>query len=425
MHESSSLEGYVEKINYIATANQALVKVDSLDELLPMLLDVAERTTDAEASSFLRYDADSGELCFSVVRNQAMHDSVTSEMASRMTLKSGEGIAGRALEERKSLLVDDVYSTTDFSPRVDSRTGYRTRSILCVPVLHLGTPLGVIQVLNPKNKFSFSSMDIQALEIFASLAAVAIVRARHMEEQLRQRELQAQVDMAAKIQRCCWPRLPDLGDKGRLWGRTLPAKEVGGDLYDVIPLEDGSYLFYVSDVSGKGLPAGFIMAALWSSFRSEARKSLSVAGLLRSVNTATYDFLSGEFYFATTIIVRYWPDSGVFEVASAGHNPPVLFDGAGFRDLPRFHGLPLGTSEEIVFTSHTATLPHGGMLLLYSDGVTEAFDARGRMFGLQRMLDIVENKGDGWCDALFAALEQWSPDQGQSDDITVLGVWRA
>ncbi len=425
MPQKHSLDAYIEKIDSIASANQALVKVDSLKELLPMLLDIAERTTDAEASSFLRYDPDTGELSFSVVRNEAMRDSAVGALAEQMTLGSGEGIAGRAIAERRSLLVDDVYSTMEFSPRVDSKTGYRTRSILCVPVLHFDVPLGVIQVLNPKHKFSFDELDIKALEIFASLAAVAIVRARHMEEQLKQRELQAQVDMAAKIQRCCWPKLPDLGHGTKLWGRSAPAKEVGGDIYDVIPQQDGSCLLYVADVSGKGLPAGFVMAALWSTIRSEAAKGRPVEELLAAVNAATFTFLTGEYYFATIIMLRYHPDSGEFEVACGGHGLPVLYDGHAFQDLPRLQGLPLGTTEEFVFTSHTGVLPPGGLLLLYSDGVNEAFDAKGEMFGMQRMLDIVVQEGDGWCEALFQALEAWSPEGGQSDDITVLGIGRS
>lgn len=419
------LDDYARKIDFIARANQELVKVDSLEVLLPRLLAIAEEAIAAEASSFLRYHPDSGALSFAVVRNQGADTPLVEQLQGKVLLQPGEGIAGRALQERATQLVHDVRTAEDFSPRIDNATRFTTRSILCVPVLHLDEPLGVIQVLNPRHREQFDHIDAKALEIFASLAAVAIARARHLQERLQQKELEAQVQMAAKIQRCCWPSIPELSHGSRVWGVSHPAAQVGGDLYDIIPLPDGSCLLYLADVSGKGLPAGFVMAALWSTIRSEARQGLGPAALLRRVNAVTFPFLSGEYFFATICMLQYWPQEGRAELALGGHHPPLLFDGRDYAPLPRLEGLPLGTVEDLEFGSHSFHLPRGGMLLLFSDGVTEAACQDGRCFGLPRLLELLQREGARhWQEPLLAALQAWSAPAPQTDDITLLALWR-
>lgn len=418
-------EEYARKIEYIAAANQSLVKVDSLELLLPKILEIAEQSSQAEASSFLRYDPDTGMLLFDVVRNNGANQSMSDSLQGRIFLRPGEGIAGEALQKRCTIAVDNVDNAEHFSTRIDAITGYKTRSILCVPVLHLGEPLGVIQLLNPRGRQRFDPIDAKALEIFASMAAVAIVRAKHMQERIRQKELEAQVDLTARIQRCCWPRMPEMGHGSHVWGRSRPARQVGGDLYDVIPLEDGSQLLYLADVSGKGLPAGFVMAALWSTMRSEARKDLPVAELLGRVNAMTFPFLSGEVLITTICLLRYQPQDGRVQMALGGHSPPLLLREGAFADLPRLDGLPLGTMEDVRYESLDVTLPPGGMLLLYSDGVNEAFSPSGEMFGLERLMRVARQAQPGRCGpAVFQALEAWAAGAGQSDDATLLTLWR-
>lgn len=418
-------DNYREQIEYVANANQALVLTDSLDELLPKILRIAEEATGAEASSYLQCNHSCSQLMFVVARNKGMEQDLGQMLEGKYELESGEGIAGAVLKSRTPLMVHNVDEAEDFSSKVDKATGYTTRSILCVPVIHMNDILGVIQVLNPKGKARFDECDQQVLEIFASLAAVAIVRARHMEERLKQKELEAQVAVASKIQSQCWPVMPSLSNGSHIWGKSLPAKEVGGDLYDCIPVRDGSYIFYVADVSGKGLPAGFIMAALWSSFRSEAHYCEDVTQLVQAVNSSSYDFLSSESFFATVSIGRYWPESGRLEMVSAGHGMPLWHDGTDFREFPKAYGLPLGVMEDAEYTSETVTLDPGAMVMLYSDGLNEAFDVHDEMFGIERPMEqVVPSDARQWGELLFKSVESWCRGRERSDDVTLLGIWR-
>lgn len=416
---------YREKIDFVANANQALVHVESIAELLPEILSIAEEATGAEASSYLEFDAGTDLLTFKVARNNGVTQDLAKLLEGKVTLRKGEGIAGRVVETGEARMVHDVATTKRFSSRVDEATGYHTRSVLCVPVMHMDEILGVIQVLNPQNKSTFDDSDQAVLQIFASLAAVAIVRSRLVEQKLAYRALEAEMELAAKLQARCWPDIPQLEDGCHAWGSSLPAKEVGGDLYDCIPLEDGSYLFYVADVAGKGLAAGFVMATLWSAIRSQARYVMSVTGLLREVNRVTHEIFSRDAFFATIGLLRFWPDSGKLEMASGGHGVPMLHDGERFIELPRLTGLPLGVLDDTEYSSHITLLDPGSTVMLYSDGLNEAFNPQGEMFGLDRAQGLVTpGNGQLWGQRLMEAAILWSGGRERTDDITLLALWR-
>ena len=204
-------EDYLKKIEFIANANQVLVQIEFLEKLLPKILEIAEEATGAEASSYLRYDEASSILTFEVARNGGVAQDLARMLEGKVTLRSGEGVAGAVVESRKAQMVHDVTESDDFCSLVDETTGFCTRSILCVPIIYIDEVLGVIQVLNPKKKVQFDHNDQRVLEIFASLAAVAIVRARLLDQKLKRKELEAQIEIVSKIQSQCWPKMPEIG----------------------------------------------------------------------------------------------------------------------------------------------------------------------------------------------------------------------
>ena len=136
-------------------------------------------------------------------------------------------------------------------------------------------------------------------------------------------KLKVQLKTATKIQSLFWPDLSELKGGNHIWAVSVPAGYVGGDLYDVIPLPDDSLLAYVADVSDKGVPAALIMAALSTKIRSEARIQSDVDKLLETINNSTYELTSEEGFFATIVLVRYWPDSGKVQFTLADHPQPL------------------------------------------------------------------------------------------------------
>ncbi len=187
----------LKRLKKLIDANQSLAEVESLDRLVPRLLDLARDVTNAEASSFLIYDPDKNVLRFASVKDEVVGDKAEKILIDSFELKMGEGIAGLEAEERKPLIIEDAQKDDRFYNKADESTGFVTRTLLAVPVLHGDELLGVIEALNTKDKPHFDTADQELLVSFANLAAVAIIRARLLDERLKQQKVQIQIETAA------------------------------------------------------------------------------------------------------------------------------------------------------------------------------------------------------------------------------------
>lgn len=424
----------IRRMEKLIAASQSLARVEEADDLVAELLAMAEEVTRAEASSFLVYRPEEEVLRFWLTRDP--HDPLKSQdthkggftgevLKHEIELKLGEGLAGWSAAHRCPLVVADVAKDPRFSHKADDATGFVTRSVLCVPVVYMDELLGVIQVLNAKGREAFDDQDAHILESFAALAAVSVVRARLLQDRTRQARLDAQMDTAAKLQSHFWPQIPELGHGSHAWGVCRPASLVGGDLYDIIDLGDGSYLLFVADVSGKGLPAALVVSALWSTVRGNARAECSPAEFLCRVNAQLFNFLTKETFFATMQLIRYWPATGRLVATAAGHHPPVRLGPGGFLPFPVIKALPLGILEACDYPQAELTLAPGEGLVLYTDGVNEAMDPRRKLFGEQRLADTLALAGERpHGPFLLDALDDFRQGREPSDDITILELWR-
>jgi len=239
-------------------------------------------------------------------------------------------------------------------------------------------------------------------------------------------QLKAQLKTAAKIQALFWPPMPALDRGGHIWARTRPAAYVGGDLYDIITLPDGSAVAYVADVSGKGAAAGLLMAALSTQIRTAAARQYEIDRLLASVNKTFYHLASEEGFFATIVMVRFWAGDGRLQLVSAGHPPPLVVANGKARNLPIKTGVALGATLDAHCPKTEHRLARGEALLLFSDGVLEAEDLRREHFGPERMIHHLEQAGGAppWGEGLLQAVDFWRGDAAISDDITLMEIWR-
>ena len=178
------------RLKKLIEANQTIARVESLDELFPLLMSLAKEVTNAEASSIMRYRPNRNVLEFELASNEGTGN-LDKILREKITLRLGEGVAGWVGENRQSVNIRDAQNDPRFSRRADSETGFVTRAILCSPILHEQELLGVVQVLNPKSSRNFDDGDLEILEAFAGLAAVAIVRSRLLENLIAQEKLQA------------------------------------------------------------------------------------------------------------------------------------------------------------------------------------------------------------------------------------------
>lgn len=413
------------RLKKLIEASQYLADIESLNELFPKLLELAKNVTAAEAASLLIYNPKRNVLEFEYIEDEVIGATGGEILKSSVELEMGEGIAGWVAENRKPLNIEDVQQDPRFSAQADKKTGFRTRNLLSVPLIYNEELLGVTNVLNSKDKPCFDTEDQELLESFAHLAAVAIIRSRLLGDRLKQQRFEIQLETASKIQSHFWPKLPEMGAGSHVWAVSLPATFVGGDLYDMIPMNDGSWVIYVADVSDKGLPAALIMVTLWTNLRGEALMYGKVDKLLETVNNSMYDLIAEEGFFATIILGRYWPASGRLQLVRGGHLPPVWIRRDGLENAPELKGLSLGITPGAKYEKKEITLSPGESILFLSDGVTDVENEQAELFGQRRLINYIQKtKGPPWGEGLLDSIGAWQGNANASDDLTLLEIWR-
>lgn len=236
-------------------------------------------------------------------------------------------------------------------------------------------------------------------------------------------QLENQLKTASKIQTLFWPELPAPEGGIRTWAVSQPASYVGGDFYDAIILPDKSVLAYVADVSGKGVPAALIMAAVSTKIRAEASLQQNLNLILRAVNGSMYELASTEGYFATMLLLKYWPRMKKIEMIRAGHINPVLVSPTGVREISGLKGVSLGVMEEVDYELAELVLEPGESLLLFSDGVTEAENERVEQFGYQRLIDhLSTSKSFPHGEGLLESIREWRGQAAVNDDLTIFEI---
>lgn len=300
--------------------------------------------------------------------------------------------------------------------------------VVALPLQSNGGTLGVLVAAHKEARAGtepFGSNDMRLLELFAIQVTVAMEYARLSRESLERERLRRELEMAAAIQSHLHPqRFPDFAGF-RFAARSTPSRQVAGDTYDILRT-DGTLVVTVTDVSGKGVGAGMIAAGVHAGVRLLASEVLGLETLARRIN----DYLAGataDNRFATFAMVRLEADGGLTAV-NAGHCPLVIRRADGRIEQLRSGGLPLGIMEQAPYTSVTSRLDPGDLLLLYTDGLSEAEDAAEEEFGSDRIVDVVaeltDATADGACRELLAAVDEFTDGRPLLDDATLVVVER-
>jgi len=216
-----------------------------------------------------------------------------------------------------------------------------------------------------------------------------------------------------------------LGEGSHVWAFSEPAASVGGDAYDVIPMPDASWLLYVADVAGKGLPAALMMAALSAKIRSIAPLHNEDDKLLAHVNNEMHELMSEEGFFATMVLGKYWPGTGRVQIARAGHPNPLWVTNHGFREVPKLNGISIGIEFGTEYEKAEFFLSPGEALFFVTDGVTEAENEESELFGNDRLTDYFEvANGPPWAEGLLERIGSWRGNAAINDDLTIMEIWR-
>lgn len=359
-------------------------------ELMPALLEIARRVMQVEAASLFLVRPGGDLELVNASASDISRTQATQIEEQRIIVPRGRGISGWVLEHGEPLLIADAYSDARFYPGVDQQTGFRSRSILCVPLLRNGQEIGVLQVLNPVGRRAFDEHDLEALTAYATLAAAAIDKLRSVERQRIEERRAQEFAFASEIQNSFLPQHLPQNEALEFAAAYQPALCVGGDFYDVIELGTDEIYFVIGDVSGKGIPAALLMAQALSTLRLLLKPGMPPAQALMRWNA----MLSGHTIrgmFITALLGRIRVASREVELCSAGHCHPFVIDAEGrAAELPIPGCPPIGLLRELCPPSHQLRFQPGQWWVGFSDGLPESFDAERTPLGTEGISRLLQ-----------------------------------
>jgi sigma-B regulation protein RsbU (phosphoserine phosphatase) len=409
------------EMKFLHEISQKISETMPLSRLLAEIMESSKLVVQAEASSLLLYEAREKRLYFQTVTGDK------ADVVRHFSLKLGEGLAGWVAQHRQPLLIEDCYQDSRFDPKFDHHTRFRTRSMICVPLIRKRKLIGVMQVLNKKEGGTFLPRDLIILETLAAQCAIAIENARLVEVQIAAEAVQRELATAREIQQRLLPASLPVYQELDVAARLVPAEDVGGDYYTLMRIDERYSLFIVADVTGKGIPAALLVSTLHSALLTYLDMSsgeLHLRKMVPVLNRVLTDCTGGA-RFVTAWFGLYDHAGRRLTSINAGHNPPFLYVSRETR-LQKLDngGLFLGILER-PYEDEQVELHSGDVIIFYSDGITEAENSRRQLYSEARLASLIlENhhlSAQQQLDAITHDVKLHAGRARQSDDIT-LGV---
>ena len=389
-----------------------------LPAVLDLLTALTRELVNCDRVSFWFWDKPAGKVW-----------TLAASSSGRLTLPDTYGLVAETVRSGQVQRIDDVYADRRFNPAVDRQTGYRTRSLLTVPLLNSRSEvIGAFQCINRLTEGGkpalFTEEDVRLLSVVSAFAGKSL---ESYGLQAEWEALEAELDVAGEIQRDILPELAPLerGQPFTLDAMVRPARAMGGDFFDAYCLPDGRLAITVADVSDKGISAALFMMNAKAVLKERA---LTLGGSPGEILTYAGNRLREE--NAMGLFVTVWmgcldPATGVLEYASAGHEDPILLRKRRTRFLePKSRKLPLGLMAGIRYPTSRVVLQAGDTLLQYTDGAPDAASPLDEAYGLDRLRDafrrLAARRVEDLPLRLMTELLTYTGDHPQHDDICLL-----
>ncbi len=336
-------------------------------------------------------------------------------------LTFGQGIVGHVIHTGECVVVPDVSQDARY---VVGREA--TRSEIAVPIVRSDQTIGALN-LESDHLDAFDESDVEVLRFFADAAAISIEKGMLHRQLVDQKRVEEQLHIAHDMQQRLLPaHSPDVPGYD-IAGICLPTHEVGGDYYDYIDLADGMLGLVVADVSGEGIPAALVMTAFRALIRTQARSRWSPADIAQLVNRILPEF-TGQANFVTAIYGILNPVEDKFRYANCGHNPPLVLRANGEIELLDRTGPLLGVIPQAHYSTEEVLLAPGDRLVLYTDGIVEAANQDGQIFGTERLTHLpalkLSNPAEKLITAIIQATNEFSGLESFEDDVAIVVVRR-
>lgn len=402
----------------ISKVGVTLLAAATLNETLEQIVSLVFEAVPADRCLLMMRDEGSDEMKVAVARLRDRIGEVGEIRVSR-------NVMDEVIMRGKSVLTSDAQHDPRFASGTMVLQG--VRSVLAVPLGVSEKVFGIVYADSPIAEGRFTEDHLKVLTTLASVAAIRVENARLGEARLQQERLERELQLAMEIQQRFQPTAPPQLFGYELQGISFPCYEIGGDYYDFIKREDGRLVIALGDVSGKGTAAALLMSSLHAAIHAQTGSHETLVETISAVNRYLADNIPPN-RFVTLFYAELDPESGALSFLNAGHNPPLIVHSAGTVEQLASGGLPLGIKRDADYREGRTQLQLGDVLVIYSDGVTEAASPTGEEFGPTRLYEVVSRNVDssaaGIRDRIESALTKFSQGTQAADDITLVIVKR-
>lgn len=415
--ENRRLRRAVEELSALNDLARTLSAALDPQEIMRIIVNRSMRAVHGQQGVITLIDGQGNDSLKTIVRaavSSAEHEQFHFEQA----------LLGWMLLNKKPLMVND--------PRNDERfRGMRwqesIRSLLCAPMMLKGALTGVLTIYNKDEGKAFTEEDQRLLAIIAAQSAQVMENARLNDREKQLLKMQEEVRLAARIQADLLPKASPVVVGYDIAGKSIPAEEMGGDYFDFLPLDEKRLAISLGDVSGKGLSAALLMAHAQATVRGQAMLHPSATDCLRHANPLLHKSTAADKF----ITLFY----GVLDFVShrlcfcnAGHTPPFLYSGEGVPRRLQTGGLMLGVQATFPYEEESISLEIDDLLVIFSDGITEATNEQGEQFGEDRLASVIRgHRSESASDivqAIFKAAHSYAGKMQQADDMTLVVLKR-
>lgn len=372
----------VDKLRLLLDITNTISRSLDLEEVLNLVMDTLGSLLPYDAAGIYLIDQHAGPSDQYIFKSKAIRGYEISFELIEPRLRMGEGFMGAVAQSGKAIISGDVSK----DPRYfEARK--RTRSELVAPIISNERVIGVFD-LESDGLNTYDEDDLAVLGLLTSHVAIIIEKAQLHEELVEKKRIEAQLEIARQVQLELLPdNDPDL--KGfDISAYVFPTEEVSGDYYDWVRIFDDQICLVVADAVGKGIPAALLMSFLRASLRAGTQVGYAPHIAMSNVNNLLWDSVE-EHQFITAIYGILDGTNRTFVFSNAGHNPPLLIKPGGEYRYVEYGDTPLGMFYDARYHQHFIRFDPGQTMVIYTDGITEAANAAGEEYGLERLANRV------------------------------------
>ncbi len=401
-------------LNDIATAITSNQSVEDVIELI--VKKCIKHLKVQQAVVMLLDEKDEVNPFHTMIRKQ---DSISDFMPFRLDTQ----LTGWMIKNKSPLLVNNFKEDGRFKYLVKEE--FPITTLLSVPMLMKNKMIGLLTVFNKHSESGFSVSDQRLLSILAAQSAHIIENARLYEREQAFIRLQEEMRLANDIQVNLLPKENPKASGYDIAGMSIPAKDVGGDYFDFIYLPKNDLAFCLGDISGKGIPAALLMANLQASLRGQTLMGIQCKECVSFTNNLLYNSTDNNKYATLFYGVLHSTENKI-TFCNAGHNEPIMIDKNGNVTRLKEGGMIVGILPDVTYEEKTIDFPAGSILVIYSDGITEAMNSSEEEFGEERFIEYLKNNKQLPASELIGSIikkvKEYAGSAEQMDDMTLVVI---